>query len=135
MRSRATGRGERGALSIALAAATLAATVLSLATADLGAMLVARARAQTAADAAALAAAVRQQPILGQPGDPTAAAREAAEENGARLLRCECAAGRIDAVAEVAVRPRTRLVWVGREARATARAEIDADVPTYRAGE
>lgn len=133
MRIGVASRAERGALSIALSAAALAAIFVGLAAADLGATLAARARAQTAADAAALAAAVRQQPVLGQTGDPAAAAREVAAENGARLLRCECALGRLDAIVEVGVPTRARLSWAGRMARATARATIDADVPTYRA--
>jgi Flp pilus assembly protein TadG len=106
----------------------------ALAVADFGSMLAARARAQAAADAAALAAIARQVPALGQGGDPSSAAREAAERNGAALLRCACAPGSSEAVVEVAVEVRIGFLgaWAGRSARASARAEVDRDVLTYR---
>lgn len=128
---------QRGSLSVAVAVAAASMLAGSLVAADLGAMLSARARAQAAADAAALAAAVRQAPVLGQDGEPADAARETAEANGARLLSCECEPGTLHADVEVEIRPRVRFLraWLGRLVRARARAALDPDVPSYRAGE
>ena len=127
-------RREHGAISILVATGALLMTLFALAAADLGSLLYARARAQTAADAAALAAIVRQAPILEQGDDPEAAAREAAERNGATLVSCDCAVGNTTATVTVELTPRTSFVegWSGRNVRATARAELDADVMTYR---
>lgn len=128
-------RRERGSAAIAGLAGTLVLCLVALGVADLGAMLAARARAQAAADAAVLAAVVRQVPALGQEGDAEGAAREVAEANGAVLLRCACTAGDATAEVEVAVEARARFVpaWRGRRVRATARAEVDPDLLTYRA--
>jgi Flp pilus assembly protein TadG len=121
-------------MSILVATTALLMSLFALAAADLGAMLYTRARAQTAADAAALAAVVEQAPILGQGDDPDGAAREAAERNGATLVSCGCAVG--DTTATVTVEIVSRVVfvegWAGRSVRATAHAELDADVMTYR---
>lgn len=129
-----TGRRQDGAISILVATGALLMTLFALAAADLGALLYARARAQTAADAAALAAIVRQAPILEQGDDPEAAAREAAERNGATLVSCDCAVGSTTATVTVELTPRTSFVegWSGRVVSATARAELDTDVMTYR---
>ena len=126
---------ERGSVSIVLASGALLLCLSALAVADLGSMVVARARAHGAAEDAALAAVVRQAPVLGQGDDPEQAAREAAEENGASLLRCDCAVGTTDATVEVEVVPKLSFLrgWFGRRVRATARADLDADVLTYRA--
>lgn len=126
--------GERGAISLALAALALAALLVGVAGADLAALLVARARAHAAAEAAALAAVVEQAPALATHGDPPAAARAYAERNGAVLLRCACEPGAPEALVEVGVAVRLLVVrgWFGREARAAAAAEVDEDVLTYR---
>jgi secretion/DNA translocation related TadE-like protein len=125
---------DRGAVSIIVVTGALALCVMALGAADLGSMLVARSRAQTAADGAALAAAVVQVAILGQQGTPEEEARAFAERNSAELARCSCEQG--DAVAEVEVHVRPRLVflrpWFGRIVRAVARAEVDRDVLSYR---
>jgi len=125
---------QSGAISILVATGTLLMTLFALAAADLGALLYARARAQTAADAAALAAIVRQAPILEQGDDPEAAAREAAERNGATLVSCDCTVGSTTATVTVELTPRISFVegWSGRVVSATARAELDPDVMTYR---
>ena len=125
---------QQGAISILVATGTLLMTLFALAAADLGSLLYARSRAQTAADAAALAAIVRQAPILEQGDDPEAAARDAAERNGAMLVSCDCTVGKTTATVTVELMPRTSFVegWSGRVVRATARAELDADVMTYR---
>lgn len=124
---------EHGSISIIVATGTLVLALSGAAAADLGSLLLARARAQTAADAAALAAAAVLAPVLGD-ADPLERAREAAETNGARLTRCVCARGDLTATVEVEITARTMLVraWDGRRARATARAEIDPDVYSYR---
>lgn len=93
---------------------------LALATgaARLGSALVARARADAAADAAALAAA--DMLALGRGDDAAvAAARDTAADNGASLVRCDCA-GR---VADVTVTvPANGLL--APPARGRARAEV-----------
>ena len=120
-------------MTILVAMGSLLMMLFALAAADLGAMLVARSRAQAAADAAALAAVVRQAPVLGQGDDPEAAARETAEGNGTTLVSCECSVGRTTSTVTVETMPRLTFVegWFGRPVRATARAEVDADVMTY----
>lgn len=125
---------ERGSLSIVAITCVLVLCLGALAAADVGSMVTARARAQSAAEAAALAAAVRLVPALGQPGAPEDAARTEAEANGARLERCECTAGTTSAVVEVTVEPAIVFItpWRGRSARATATAELDPDVMSYR---
>lgn len=124
---------QRGSISIVVATGTLIFALCGAAAADLGSLLLARARAQTAADAAALAAAAVLAPVLSD-ADPLERAREAAEANGARLMRCVCARGDTIATVDVEVTARTMLVraWDGRRARASARAEVDPDVYSYR---
>jgi secretion/DNA translocation related TadE-like protein len=126
---------ERGSVSILAVTGALIFSLAALALADVGSLLVARARAEEAADAAALAAVAAQADALdGGRDDPVEAARAYAERNGAELVRCECEEGRTDAVVEVAVVPRLTFLrgWLGRRARATARAELDPDVLSYR---
>lgn len=129
-------RAQGGSISILVAVGSLLMTLLALAAADLGSMLVARSRSQAAADAAALAAVVQQAPILGQGDDPEGAARDTAARNGASLVSCECAVGTTEATVTVETYPRLSFVegWFGRSVRATARAELDADVMTYGEG-
>jgi secretion/DNA translocation related TadE-like protein len=126
--------GERGSVSVVLAAGALLFCTFALAIADLGSMLLARARAQAAADAAALAAVVQQAPVLGRGSDPEGAARTVAEENGASLTSCTCTVGTADADVEVTVVPRLAFIpaWRDRVVRARARAELDPDVLSYR---
>jgi Flp pilus assembly protein TadG len=127
-------RAERGAVTIVAILGSLTLCTMALGAADAGSMLLARSRAQAAADAAALAAVATQAPVLHQGDDPAAAARAEAERNGATLLRCDCAVGAVIAEVEVAVVPRLAFIkaWFGRRARATARAELDPDVLSYR---
>jgi secretion/DNA translocation related TadE-like protein len=129
-------RAQRGSVSILIAVGASLMTLFALAAADLGSMLVTRSRAQAAADAAALAAVVQQAPILGQGTDPEGAARETAERNGVSLVSCQCAVGTTEATVTVEIQPRLSFVegWFGRAVRATARAELDADVMTYEDG-
>lgn len=125
---------ERGSVSIVAVAGALMLCLTSLGAADLGSMLIARTKAQAAADAAALAAAAQLAPILGQGSDPEAAARAEAEANGARLERCDCAPGTVQASVEVSVAPSISFVvpWATRTVRASARADLDPDVFSYR---
>jgi len=127
-------RDERGTISIVMAAGALVLAVLSLGVADLGSMLAARAKAQAAADSAALAAAVRLTPVLGQAGDPAEAASEEAHANGATLVSCACSPGDTTATVEVEVAPRIVFLaaWRARPVHATAKAVIDPNVLTYR---
>ena len=117
-----------------LATGALIFATLSLAVADLGAMLAARSRAQAAADSAALAAVVEQAPALARSGNPRAAAEAEAEANGATLVSCSCDPGQPSAIVEVVVRPKLNMLtgWRGRDVHATARADVDPDVLTYR---
>ena len=127
-------RPDRGSVSILMLAGALLLSLSALAVADLGSMLLARARAQQAADAAALAAVVQQAPILDEGNDPQAAARDAAERNGATLTSCSCDVGAPDATVEVEIAPTLGFLsgWYGRKAHATARAHLDDDVFSYR---
>ncbi len=127
-------RGETGGTSVMLGVGVFVMMLFAPAVADLGSLLLARTRAQSAADMAALAAVVRQAPVLDQGDDPETAAREASEANGARLVSCSCAVGETTATVEVVVIPRIWLIegWRDRRVRARARAEIDPDVMTYR---
>jgi len=127
---------QRGSISILVAAGAFLMSLFALGAADLGSMLVTRARAQQAADAAALAAVVQQAPVLGRGDDPEAAARDAAERNGATLVSCTCTVGETEATVEVTMTPRLGWLhgWDGRIVRATARAALDPDVLTYRDG-
>lgn len=127
---------QRGAISLVVAAGVLMLCLMALGAADLGSMLFARARAQTAADGAALAAAVVQIPVLAQTGEPEDEARAFAEANGAHLTRCDCEAGSTAAEVQVEIQPTLVFLrpWFGRVVRATARAEVDPDVLSYRDG-
>jgi len=94
-------RGQRGSVSLVLAAGMGVALVLTLGVADLGTVLTARARARSAADAAALAAA--QESVLPTGVDPAALASDYAARHGAVVVTCACAAGTLETVVEVRV--------------------------------
>lgn len=80
---------DRGSATVVmLAVAGLLAATLTGAT-SVGLLLAGRERAATAAEAAALAAAVATYPGTGS-GSPDAAARGAAQANGALLESCSC---------------------------------------------
>ena len=83
--------GERGSVSIVVAAGVAVVLVLTMGVADLGRVLTARGRARVAADAAALAAA--QELAVPTGLDPAALAAEYAEANGAEIVSCGCAVG------------------------------------------
>jgi len=109
--------GERGTATVWMLAVLGLGILLALGAARLGVAAIAGARADSAADAAALAAA--DMLALGRdPGAATAAARETAAANGARLVGCTCR-GRYPTV-HVAV----AVPVLGTHARATARAEV-----------
>jgi secretion/DNA translocation related TadE-like protein len=91
---------ERGGMTVVMLAVVVIGLALTAGAARLGSALVARARADTAADAAALAAA--DMLALGRgSGAAVAAAAETAGENGARLVRCECAGRDAEVLVEV----------------------------------
>ena len=89
---------ERGSVSVVCAAAIFVALVCTMGVADVGRVLVERSHAEAAADASALAAA--QDLALGI-GDPAADAMRFADDNGAVLVDCTCAAGASEAVVTV----------------------------------
>lgn len=93
-----TTASQRGSVSVVCAAAIGVALVCTMGVADVGRVLVERSHAEAAADAAALAAA--QDLALGT-GDPAADATRFAEDNGATLVQCACAAGGTEAVVTV----------------------------------
>lgn len=112
----------------ALVLALLAlAGLLCLAVADAASVLVSRSRAQSAADAAALAAAVAQWPFVARDEEPTDAARQTAEDNGATLEGCECPLRGGSATVSVSVPTRIRLLGVA-PSRVHAHATSSLDV-------
>ena len=124
-RTRRPPDSERGSISLLAAAVMVMVVIMALATADVARALDAASQAQTAADAAALAAA--QEIVEPDPGDtPASAAARYAEDNGARLVSCECSDGATEAVATVSVEISGLLILPsGRTATASARAVID----------
>jgi secretion/DNA translocation related TadE-like protein len=116
--------GERGSVSVLLAAGILVVLVLVLGITDVGRVLVARSKARTAADAAALAAA--DELALPTGADPAALAAEYATRNGADLTACTCTAGTFEAVVMVEVTTGDLLLFPGvRVVVARARAVVD----------
>jgi len=116
--------GERGSVSVLLAAGILVVLVLTMGVADLGRVLVARSHARTAADAAALAAA--DELALPTGADPASIAGRYASINGATLVSCLCAAGTFEATVDVRVSTGELLLFPGsRNVDARARAVVD----------
>lgn len=116
--------GQRGSVSVLLAAGILVVLVLVLGITDVGRVLVARSKARTAADAAALAAA--DELALPTGADPAALAAEYATRNGADLTACTCTAGTFEAVVMVEVTTGDLLLFPGvRVVVARARAVVD----------
>ena len=82
---------DRGAAGTLLLAVLLPVAVVGTALVlGLSQLAIARAAAQAGADAAALAAGPITFHAYDGRGDPVAAARDAAEDNGLTLVRCEC---------------------------------------------
>ena len=101
--------GQRGSVSVLLAAGILIVMVLVLGVTDLGRVLIARSKARTAADAAALAAA-----------------DELALPSGADLTACTCAGGTFEVDVMVQVTTADLLLFPGgRVVVARARAVVD----------
>jgi Flp pilus assembly protein TadG len=116
--------GERGSVSIVVAAIVLLALVLSVGVADVARVLIARSHARTAADAAALAAA--QELALPTGVAPSAVAADYAERNDAILTDCVCAAGTLDAMVTVSIVAGGFLLVTGvRTVTVRARAVVD----------
>jgi secretion/DNA translocation related TadE-like protein len=117
-------RGERGSVSVVVAAAVGMALVVTMGAADVGRALIARSRAEAAADLAALAAA--QELAFPSGIDPEAFAADYAVRNGARLVSCSCARGSSEAIVRVAVQVRGFLLPLAdREVIGIARAVVD----------
>lgn len=126
-------RGERGSVSVVLAAGILVVLVLVLGVADLGRVLTARSRARTASDAAALA--VAQELAVPSGLDPQTLAADYAAANGARVVACTCEAGTWDAVVEVEVAVGDlRLVPGSPVVRARSRAVVEVPASPAPAG-
>ncbi len=104
VRARTAVGDERGSATLVAVAVVGLILVLSMGVADLGRVLIARSRARTAADAGALAAV--QELALPSGLDPSAAARDYVERNGALMARCPCAA-------DSATRRATLLIFSG----------------------
>jgi secretion/DNA translocation related TadE-like protein len=116
--------GERGSVSIVVAAIVLLALVLSVGVADVARVLIARSHARTAADAAALAAA--QELALPSGVEPADIAAGYAERNDAVLTDCVCAAGTLDSTVTVSIVVDGFLLVTGiRTVTARARAVVD----------
>lgn len=106
--------GDRGAAGTLVLAVLLPVAVVGIALVlGLSQLAIARAAAQAGADAAALAAApITFHPFDGR-GDPEAAAREAAADNGLELVRCECRRNLTWAARTVVVEVETGLRLLG----------------------
>ncbi|HEX2054303.1 MAG TPA: Rv3654c family TadE-like protein [Actinomycetota bacterium] len=117
---------DRGNAAIALVGGVAMVMVFALGVTDLAVYFLARTRAQTAADSAALAAAAELIPGLG--AEPEAKAREFANANGARLLRCTCELGSDVAEVSVAVPVPRSLLGLSNfgEVNARSRAEVSS---------
>jgi len=124
----------RGSVTVLVCAVAFMLMLGGLAVADAGMLLMLRARAQAAADAAALAAVAEQIPILSAGEDPRTVAEIHAERNGAVVTRCDCAYGTASATVDVEIAARAVFLpgWSGRRIRATATAETDPGLLTYR---
>ena len=117
-------RGERGSVSVVIAAVVLLALVLSLGVADVAHVLVARSRARTAADAAALA--VAQDLVIPSGAALFDIAAEYAGLNGAQVSGCVCEPGTFEATVTVSIRVDGFLLVAGtRTVQARARAVVD----------
>jgi secretion/DNA translocation related TadE-like protein len=116
--------GERGSVSVLVAAIIAVVVVLALGTADVARVLAVAASAQTAADVSALAAV--QELAMPSGEEPAEVAGEYAERNGASLVSCECPAESFEAVVTVRM-PVGALLLFGddRLVEAVARAVVD----------
>jgi secretion/DNA translocation related TadE-like protein len=116
--------GERGSVSVVLAATLVVVFALAMGVADLGRVLSARARARTGADAAALA--VAQELAFPTGLDVFRLADDYAAANGGVLTACACERGTFEAQVEVRVLVTDLLLLPGaRWAVARARAVVD----------
>lgn len=116
--------GERGSVSVVVAAAVGMTLVVVMGAADVGRALIARSQAEAAADLAALAAA--QELAMPSGTDPAAFAADYANRNGARLVSCDCAEGTSDAIVRVVVVVRGFLLPLpDRDVFGIARAVVD----------
>ncbi len=115
--------GERGSVTLVVAASLGLAGVLAAFTADVARVSAARARAQAAADAAALAAA--QEIFVPSGEEPADVAADYARRGGASLLSCDCGRDGSDAIVEVAVDVALPLLRQVRTVHAVARAVVD----------
>ncbi|MDJ0924550.1 MAG: pilus assembly protein TadG-related protein [Acidimicrobiia bacterium] len=86
--------GERGTVSLLVAALLVVGLMLALLLVDVGRISRERTRLTAAADGAALAAAPLTFAAFGGRGDPVSAAAEIAAANGVLLADCRCAADR-----------------------------------------
>ena len=124
MKPRRRVEGERGSVSVVVAAAVGMALVVTMGAADVGRALIARSRAEAVADLSALAAA--QELAFPSGTDPASFAADVAIRNGARLVSCSCAEGTSEAIVRVAVPVRGFLLPLAdRDVIGVARAVVD----------
>ena len=122
-------RGQRGSVSLTVAALSVLALVLAMGVADIGEVLLARSRARAAADTAALAAA--QELAFATGVEPAAVAADYAARNGAELTSCVCAVGSFEAAVMVTVEVADLLLLPGPvSVPAQARAVVDLPSPS-----
>jgi secretion/DNA translocation related TadE-like protein len=119
-------RGQRGSISVVVAAIALVLLVCTMGIADVGSVLAARAHTRAAADAAALAAA--QELAFATDASPTEQAALLARRNGAELIACVCDAGSFEAVVTVRSAP-TDLLLVPRSITLDVQARAVVDLP------
>ena len=116
--------GERGSVSVVVAAAVGMALIVTMGAADVGRALIARSRAEAVADLSALAAA--QELAFPSGTDPASFAADVAIRNGARLVSCSCAEGTSEAIVRLAIPVRGFLLPLAdREVIGVARAVVD----------
>jgi secretion/DNA translocation related TadE-like protein len=116
--------GQRGSVSVVVAAGVGVALVMTMGAADVGRAVLARSRAEAVADLVALAAA--QDLAMPTGTEPASSAMSYASANGARLVSCSCPMGSWEAVVTVAVEVRGFLLPLSdREVIASARAVVD----------
>ena len=119
-------RGQRGSISIVVAAIAFVLLVCTIGIADIGSVLATRAHTRAAADAAALAAA--QELAFPSGATPAEQAALLAQRNGTELVACACDAGSFEATVTVRSAA-TDLLLVPRRVTLDVQARAVVDVP------
>ena len=119
-------RGQRGSISVVVAAIAFVLLVCTMGIADIGSVLAVRAHTRAAADAAALAAA--QELAFPSGATPVEQAALLAQRNGTELIACSCDAGSFEATVTVRSAP-TDLLLVPRSVTLDVQARAVVDLP------